>query len=309
MAPGTGTPARGETLALALLWVVPVTFTSNMLAARFAADHGVPPAAISLWRWLIAAALLAPFVWRQVWRERAEIRRQWHVLLVLGFLGMGVCGAVVYLAAQTTTVTNIGLIYAMSPVLIVVFAGLLGERLVLRQGVGVALCLIGVGAVIFKGDAGALLRLEFVIGDLWVLCTSIAWAIYTLILRHRPSRMAPLPHLFVVALFGLCVLIPLTAIEHAAGDVMAFNATTLGLAVFLALVPGIGAYGMYAFMASRLGASRTGVVLYLTPLYAGLFAWVVFGEAPQWYHLAGAALVLPGIYLATRKPGARRARG
>ena len=39
---------------------------------------------------------------------------------------------------------------------------------------------------------------------------------------------------------------------------------------------------------------------YLGPIYAALVAWALLGEQPQWFHLVGAALILPGIWLATR---------
>ena len=42
--------------------------------------------------------------------------------------------------------------------------------------------------------------------------------------------------------------------------------------------------------------------MYLGPLYVGVMAWMLLGEAPQWYHLMGTALVLPGLFLATRQP-------
>jgi len=42
--------------------------------------------------------------------------------------------------------------------------------------------------------------------------------------------------------------------------------------------------------------------MYLFPLYNGVLAFLILGERLHSYHLIGAALVLPGIYLATRKP-------
>jgi drug/metabolite transporter (DMT)-like permease len=41
--------------------------------------------------------------------------------------------------------------------------------------------------------------------------------------------------------------------------------------------------------------------MYLAPVYAAFTAWALLGEAPRWYHAVGAALILPAIYLATRK--------
>ena len=68
----------------------------------------------------------------------------------------------------------------------------------------------------------------------------------------------------------------------------------------IALVPGIGAYAAYAFCVAELGPSRTSLAMYLGPPYVGLMAWAALGETPQWYHLLGIALVLPGLFLATR---------
>jgi drug/metabolite transporter (DMT)-like permease len=67
------------------------------------------------------------------------------------------------------------------------------------------------------------------------------------------------------------------------------------------LFPGIGTYWAYGFSQKVLGASPVAASLYLGPLYGGLAVWIVLGEAMGWHHLVGAALILPGIYLASRK--------
>jgi len=43
------------------------------------------------------------------------------------------------------------------------------------------------------------------------------------------------------------------------------------------------------------------LLLHLLPVYGALNAWLFLGEMPGWYHLAGAALILPSIWLATRR--------
>ena len=42
-------------------------------------------------------------------------------------------------------------------------------------------------------------------------------------------------------------------------------------------------------------------LMYLSPVYAAFGAWVLLGEMPGWYHAVGAALILPSIWLATRR--------
>ena len=50
-----------------------------------------------------------------------------------------------------------------------------------------------------------------------------------------------------------------------------------------------------------LGAARVGVVLYLGPLYSAVIAWLVLGERIEFFHAVCALLILPGIWLSTRR--------
>ena len=127
---------RERQIALALLFIVPVFFTTNQLVAR-AVHETIPPVGLAFWRWTLAFVILLPFTARPLWRHRADIRREWRDLLALGILGMCFCGAFVYIGAQTTTAINIGLIYGASPVAIVALAAIVyGEQLTPAKIIG-----------------------------------------------------------------------------------------------------------------------------------------------------------------------------
>jgi len=136
--------SRKRRIAHVLLFVTPALFTANMLLARATADFS-PPVALAELRWTGVVLVLLPFCGRELWRARAALRRDWARYALLGLLGMGICGAGVYHGAATTTATNIGLIYAVSPVIIILLSrAMFGERLSRRQGLGAALALAGV---------------------------------------------------------------------------------------------------------------------------------------------------------------------
>src|SRR3546814_10404229 len=80
-------------------------FATNMLLARYTADF-IPPVALAVWRWLGVCVLLLPFCGGELWRQRRAVLRDVPKLLVLGGLGMGICGALVYAAGKTTTAHN-----------------------------------------------------------------------------------------------------------------------------------------------------------------------------------------------------------
>ena len=49
----------------------------------------------------------------------------------------------------------------------------------------------------------------------------------------------------------------------------------------------------------RVGASLSGYFGNLFPVFSAAMAVLILGESLEWFHLAGGALVLAGIYFAT----------
>jgi drug/metabolite transporter (DMT)-like permease len=294
-------PAAAQRTARVLLWVVPFLWSSNYVIARLA-EGVIAPHQLALGRWVLAAALMLPFVWRGLVKDGAPWRSEWRQLLVLGALGMWVCGAFVYLGGKTTTTTNIGLIYAATPIAIVYAATrLLHEPMSRAQVGGVWLALAGVLLVIAKGDVDNLLAVRFTAGDLWIVAAAVGWAAYSVLLRRWPSRLGPAERLVAIAAGGILVLLPFTAAEALLTATPPWSWQATGLVVLAALVPGVISYTSYSFMQRELGASRTALVMYLAPVSGSLGAWLILGEVPGWYHAVGAALILPSIWLATRR--------
>ncbi len=286
-------PTRHTALAEALLWLVPAIWSSNYLIARVAAPL-VPPHLLAFGRWGVVFAVLAAWRGAALWRQREVLRAEAGHLLVLGALGMWICGAWVYLGGRSTSAANIGLIYAIAPIGIAVGgARLLGERLGGRQALAMALALLGVLVVVFRGDPGAAARLEFTVGDLWIVAATASWVAYSLLLRKWPSRLNAVDRLCATCAGGLVALAPFTAWEVAQGG--APSAAGWGLIGLAGLLPGLASYLAYAFMQRELGVARAGLVMYLAPVYGAFLSWLFLGEPPQWFHALGALFILPGI--------------
>jgi drug/metabolite transporter (DMT)-like permease len=284
-----------------LLWVVPLLWSSNYLIARLG-DGVIAPHLLALGRWSLAALILLPWMGRGLWAKRAVVRREWRQLLVLGFFGMYICGAWVYLAGRSTTSTNIALIYAATPMAIVAASSLLlHERMSRAQWAGVVLALLGLLFVIAKGDLGRLLAVQLVAGDAWITAAAASWTAYSVLLKRWPSALGAGERLVAIIGGGLLVLLPTTLLEAMLMPTPDLGWRAAGLVLVAAVVPGVLSYGAYSYLQRELGASRTAMMLYLAPVYGALLAWAVLGEVPGWYHLVGAAMILPSIWLASRK--------
>ena len=284
------------------MWVVPAMWSSNYIIAR-SADGVIAPHLLASGRWLLAGALLMAFLGAPgVQSLRRAWRGEWRHTLVLGVLGMTICGAWLYQGARSTSATNIALLYAATPVAIAALsARLLHEQLRLRQKAGAALALAGVLFVIAKGDLANLLEVRFSSGDFWVLICTLSWTAYSVLLKLWPSRMGPGERLVAIIAGGLLVLLPFTLLEAWLAPSPPLGAHAAALVVLAAVLPGVLSYSAYSYLQRELGAARTALMLYLAPVYGALQGWAILGEVPGWYHVVGAALILPSIALATRK--------
>lgn len=292
-------PASGR--ARVLLWLVPLLWSSNYIIARLA-DGVIAPHALALGRWTLALLILLPWLGRGLWAQRAVVRREWLHLLVLGLLGMYICGAWVYMAGRSTTSTNIALIYAATPMAIVAASStLLHERMSRPQWAGVVLALLGLLFVIAKGDPARLLAVQFVAGDGWVIAAAASWTAYSVLLKRWPSALGPGERLVAIIGGGILVLLPMTWVEATLTVTPPFGWGAAALVLLAAVLPGVLSYGAYSYLQRELGASRTAMMLYLAPVYGALLAWILLGEVPGWYHAVGAAMILPSIWLASRK--------
>lgn len=294
------TPGERQ-IALALVFIAPALWSVNYLVARWAPGV-IAPHMLALARWAVAVLLLGAFCWREIVAKRRDVVAEgWH-FLVLGALGMWICGAFVYVGARHTSAVNIGLLYAMSPVLIALGSSIwLRERFGSWQWLGVALALGGLVHILIRGHWNALAAVRINPGDLWIAVAVVSWAAYSLLLRAWPSAFGALARLTLIACGGVIVLLPFTLWEALYWLPSTLSWKSAGLVLAAALLPGAAAYGAYSFMQRVLGAARVGMVLYLGPIYSAVIAWLVLGERIDAFHLVGALSILLGIWLSTRR--------
>lgn len=288
-------------LARVLILLLPVLWSMNYIVARLAPGV-IAPHALAFGRWGLASAVLCIATRRELWRHRTEIRRDWYRYIILGGLGMLVCGAWVYVAGRSTSTMNMALIYSAAPVLIMIGSVLwLGERMTRAQLFGSILSLIGVLYVTAKGNWSALTDVHFSSGDLWIAAATLGWAAYALLLKTWPSALSTPARVAVISFAGACVLLPFTVWEASTPIAVEWSMTALLLVVTAALFPGLLAFWAYGYAQQILGSSRVAASLYLAPLFAAVAAYLALNEKLQSFHLVGGMLVLGGLALASRK--------
>jgi drug/metabolite transporter (DMT)-like permease len=300
-------PRTNPAWTIVILVLMPVLFSSNLVVGR-AAVATVEPFTLAFWRWLIATLIMLPIVAGSLRRHAPDLVRMVPLLLVLGVLGMMICGAGVYLGLRHTTATNGTLIYTTSPAFIVLFEMILGRRPFSGlQFAGIALATLGVAVIVSRGDVTSLATVGFNPGDLAILAAAISWAAYSILLHDRRLQALPGRVVFAaIAASGTLILTPTWLFEGSIHGLLPTTANGWAAIAALAVMPSVGAFLAYQWLVREVGAMRTGMALYFMPIVGLGLAAIFLGEAIHFYHLAGTLLTIGGVVLATLRDRAGR---
>ncbi|OYD23353.1 DMT family transporter [Oceanimonas baumannii] len=260
---------------------------SFIISARLAPV--APPASLTLLRFVLAAALLLPWV-----LYRRERRGQlWRALPrgLLISLFFSLFFILMFEALHTTTALNTGALFTLVPALTGV-AGiwLLGSRLTTVQGFSYLLGMLGALWVIFEGSPARLLTLQLNPGDQLFLLAVLSMCAYSismkLLYRNDPVAVLTCATLLGGAFWmGLIIWLTGTPLQWQAlarPDWLAM----IYLVVFATLTSG------YLFQGGSitLGPQRVMAYTYLNPAMVALLLWLLDGEPV-------AARLWPGILL------------
>jgi drug/metabolite transporter (DMT)-like permease len=128
----------------------------------------------------------------------------------------------------------------------------------------------------------------------------ISWAVYSVFLMNWKSKFDLLTRFGLMAIAGVICLLPMYYVEETFFYTTSFNKDFIFWTVVAAIFPGIIAFLMYSKLQKFVGASITGLVVYLMPIYSALYGYFLFNEKLQSFHWFGGLFVLTGIILANK---------
>ena len=283
-----------------LLSLTSLFWSLNWVIGRAAVGQ-VSPVALAYWRWVLAVLFMLPFSIPQIRRSWPVIWKHRGVIVLLGIIGTGFHNMISYLGLNYTTATNGVMLNSAIPVMIIVLGALFfGQRIAARQIAGVLISLGGVFAILSKGHPETLATFRFNIGDLMVLASMLLWALYTLALKWRPDGIPPIAFLCVCGIVGVAGMTPVYVWDLSTGSQITWSPQVVGALIYLGLFPSFVGYIFWNKGVEQVGANVAGLFVHLMPVFGSLLAWLFLDERLYWFHLAGMALILAGIYLSTR---------
>ncbi len=277
-------------------------WSANFIIARGLSDS-IPPVSLAFFRWVVAVLAFLPFALKPLVRERHLVRGHLPYLSVTALLGISVFNTLIYIAGHTTTAVNLSLIAITFPVFIVILSRIiLGEKITVNKGVGILLVGTGVVMLITKGRPSILLEITFAVGDLWMLSAAMIFALFSILLKRKPEAMSILAFQFSTFILGLLFLFPFFAWEYLTSPPLVFEARTLGAILYLGVFASLTAFFLWNNAIQTVGPARAGMIYYTLPLFSGILAHFILGEAIGALHLYSAVLIVSGILTANYSP-------
>jgi drug/metabolite transporter (DMT)-like permease len=289
--------ARARTLAHLQLLGTILAWAATFHFGKYAVGL-MPPLTASLWRFVLAAAVLLPVM---LWQEPlawAALRRNFWPLLVMGAVGIFGFNIGMFYGLQRTSAVNAALIGALNPAMIVVLAAILHREPVggRRLG-GLLLGLAGVLVVVAQGSWRALRALQFSHGDLLLLAGGFCWAVYSVVPRLYVRGLGALQMAGVSIVLGVLTMLVFALLAVPAALVLPPPATWPALA-FMGVFGAALAYMWWNHGIVRVGPQRAAAYLNLIPVAtAGM--GLLLGQAVSLAQLAGAVLVIAGVLIAS----------
>lgn len=276
--------------ALSLLLGIFACSTSVILIKESRLD----PVLLSSFRLLVAAAILAPWFFRAYRRHRAAFGPRGLLRAVAPGLVLALHFVTWVVGARGTLAVNASLIVNMIPLAMPFWLFFVaGERVTAPELAGTALGLLGLGVLAsedLRGAGGA--------GDLICFGSMLLCALYMAL--GRRNRDIPALLLYVVPLYAVAGLVCLLLGVPRLLEPGSVPLRELGYVLGLALVPTIVGHSLINRAMKHFRGGVVSVCNLGQFVFAGINAWLVFGEVPRARFWPAAALVVAGAVVTLR---------
>jgi drug/metabolite transporter (DMT)-like permease len=287
-----------------VLGVLGFSFKAILIKLAYAA-HPVDAVTLLALRMLYSAPFFVAMAWWASRRGRALPigRRDWTQLALLGFVGYYLASLLDFMGLQHVTAAFERLVLFLYPTLVVLLSAA-WQRVPITRRAAVALLLSYAGiALVFVndlnvgGDARAVAT-----GGALVFGSAFLYAIY--LVRAGPviARMGSTRFIAWAMLVSTLFVLAQFALTRDFGA-LAVPARVHGLALAMAVFSTVLPTWLIAEAIRRIGANASSQIGSLGPVFTIFLGAFLLDEPVRAIQLAGAALVLAGVTLVTRKPG------
>ncbi|WP_422135531.1 DMT family transporter [Endozoicomonas sp. ALD040] len=293
--------AHSNILAILAVVLATLCWAGENLVANQMSVEGIPPIALSFWRWTLAFLILFSFTGKKLIQQRKVIFQGRYQLLVLGFLGIFCANTLLYIAAESTQAVTLALIEMILPVITMILAvPLLHVFPKKRQLFGMGMAIPGLLTILSKGEWSMLVSLDFGRGDMIMFLAMCCWGLYTVLLKRFELPLSEAQLLTTLIGIGAMFLLPFYLWEPASERSFSISQDALYVIIYEVLFATLVAFLFWNFGVSVLGPSTAAMFHFLIPVFSAMLAIPILGQTLYQFHLIGAGLIFMGLWISSR---------
>ena len=263
--------------------------------SKDAMNHGLTGPQLATFRiaggtllfWL--SALFVP--WRGV--SRADLCR----LALASVFGVVLSQGGLIIGISHTSPINATMEITAQPIYVLVLAALIQhQRVTARKAMGVLLGFAGAAILVFltTHDDG---RASSITGDLMVLGSQVAFALYLTMFVPLIKRIDPFTFNRWMFTFGTLLLLPFTAPHMARVDWAALTPAVVTEVAYIIVCCTFVCFLLVVYAQRRLPSTVVSSYNYVQPVVTVVASLVMGVATLQWQHVAAAALIFAGVAL------------
>jgi drug/metabolite transporter (DMT)-like permease len=275
-----------------------VAFSGKAIVVKLSYRYGVDAVTVIMYRMLFALPLFLALSWWSGRNQPALTRRDWRVLLGLGFSGYYLASFLDFAGLQYISASLERLILYLNPT-VVLLTGLLLFRTPVKRQQWLALGISYLGVLVVFGHDVARNGQHVALGAALVFGSAVSYALYLVFSGEEVKRIGAL-RLTGAATSIACVLCILQFLVLKSVDAMHVAPQVLWLAVLNATLCTFLPVLLVMMAIERVGAGPAAQIGMIGPLSTILLSVVILGEPFTAWMAAGTLLVLAGVWQLAR---------
>jgi len=289
-------------LPMIKLTLAPIIWGGALVAGRVVSAE-LPPFMTSCIRFFVASIFTLPFLYKKEGHFPKLSRKDFLWLLLMSLVGMVAFNVLLFTSLKTITAVRSSVMLAFTPAVVMLAAFVLyKEKISAILGLGIALAGTGAIITITNGDLSGVLATGLAVGDIYMLGAVLAWAAYSIIIKHAMSNLSPMALLAYGSAIGVIILLPFTFLEHGWSALAQLSPAAMGCLLYLSVGAAGIAYLWYYEGIAIVGSTKATVFLNLEPLAAITLGVLLLSEEFTPIIAFGTALVIGGLLLTNYRP-------
>jgi drug/metabolite transporter (DMT)-like permease len=255
----------------------------------------VEPVTLTFLRTCVSTvALGAIFIIRE---KRIKIRREdYGMMLWLSFIVIPINQFFFLYGIKFTTAANAALLYATTPVLVLIFSHfMLGDKMTRRKVAGVLIAFCGVVLVVF--ERGVNFSSGYTYGNVVMFIAVIAWSLYTIQGKPMVVKYGAF-HVASLSMIGGSILfLPLGVYGFAHFDLSTLTALHWQGILYLGLGTSVISYFLWYYALGKIETTKVAIFANAQPIVTSILSYFLLHQAFSVQFVFGGVVTLAGVLL------------